>query len=67
MLMSATEDAKISASTELSEMFGLNNAFEEKVRAEQQQAVAEADRGQRGVLGSFNVKMNKVTQKQDDQ
>lgn len=36
MLASATDDAKISASSELSEMFGLNNAFDEKVRAEQQ-------------------------------
>lgn len=49
-------------------MFGLNNAFEEKVRAEHEAQELEAERAQRGFLGSFNVKMNKMTsKKQDDQ
>ena len=34
MLESATEDARITASTELSDMFGLNNAFGEKIISE---------------------------------
>lgn len=67
MLASAQEDAKISATGELSEMFGLNNAFEEKVRAEQQAEQSATERPQRGFLGSFNVKMSKQQKKEDDQ
>lgn len=59
MLMSATEDAKITASTELSDMFGLNSVFEEKIKSEQKKEEQDAERESRGFLSSFNVKMNK--------
>ena len=48
MLQSAQKDAKITAQSELSEMFGLQNNFGEPARV-----IADAEPVQHGFIGSF--------------